>query len=370
MIGAVLFAAVLSTSDRAHASFDDGVRAYLDEDYATALDVWRPLAEAGLAAAQFGMGLAYENGRGVLRNEAVAAGWYRQAAEQGLADAQFNLGNLYLNGKGVERDASEAVQWFKRAAEQGMPHAQVNLGFSYEIGSGIEKDVTTAVFWYRKAALQDFGQAQFYLGAAYERGVGVTKNLSLAAAWYRRAADRGVTLAQERLVSLLAEGVVPAEPGTPGSVKFAETESELADVSPSSGEAAASTAEADTTATTAQDTATPAADAGEAPVQTASADGAVGTSAAPRADSVLSGHRVRLAAYREQANAERGWKLLHDKHSDLLGTLDHTVARVDLGAEKGVFYRLEAGPLDSADRARAICDEIKRRGDSCLPLKP
>ena len=94
-ICAALLVGVLSAAP-AEAGFEDGVRAYLAQDYAAALNVWRPLAEEGHAPAQFGMGLSYENGRGVERDPTQAAVWYHKAAEQGLADAQFNLGNLYL----------------------------------------------------------------------------------------------------------------------------------------------------------------------------------------------------------------------------------------------------------------------------------
>jgi uncharacterized protein len=39
--------------------FDDGVAAYGRGDYATAMRLWRPLADLGEAAAQFNIGLMY-----------------------------------------------------------------------------------------------------------------------------------------------------------------------------------------------------------------------------------------------------------------------------------------------------------------------
>ena len=115
-ICAALLLGVL-TAQPARANFEDGVRAYLAQDYAAALEIWRPLAEEGYAPAQFGMGLSYENGRGVELDLTQAAVWYRMAAEQDLADAQFNLGNLYLNASGVPKDPVEAMRWFRRTAE-------------------------------------------------------------------------------------------------------------------------------------------------------------------------------------------------------------------------------------------------------------
>jgi hypothetical protein len=72
--------------------FEDGLAAHKRGDYATALKLWRPLAEQGLADAQYTLGIMYANGRGVAQNYAEALKWYRMAAEQGNVAAQCNLG--------------------------------------------------------------------------------------------------------------------------------------------------------------------------------------------------------------------------------------------------------------------------------------
>ena len=82
----------------ASADYDAGVAAFTAGDYAAAIAEWRPLAEQGDAASQYGMGLIYETGRGIGRDYTQAAGWYLQAAEQGHPGAQFNLGHLYRLG--------------------------------------------------------------------------------------------------------------------------------------------------------------------------------------------------------------------------------------------------------------------------------
>jgi tetratricopeptide (TPR) repeat protein len=69
------------------------------------------------AWAQCKLGVCYQFGRGVAKDEAEAVKWYRKAAEQGNADAQFNLGLCYANGHGVGKDEVEAVKWFRKAAE-------------------------------------------------------------------------------------------------------------------------------------------------------------------------------------------------------------------------------------------------------------
>lgn len=85
-------------------------------DYATALKVWLPDAQAGKPEAQNNVGQIYERGLGLAPDYALAAQWYRKAAEQGFSQAQINLGNLYEKGLGVERDPTEAINWYRRAA--------------------------------------------------------------------------------------------------------------------------------------------------------------------------------------------------------------------------------------------------------------
>ena len=60
--------------------------------------------------------MRYENGQGVLQDDAEAVRWYRAAAEQGDAEAQFNLGVMYATGKGVLQDHIQAYQWSQLAA--------------------------------------------------------------------------------------------------------------------------------------------------------------------------------------------------------------------------------------------------------------
>ena len=43
----------------------------------------------------------------------------RQRAEQGNAAAQYNLGVAYDNGEGVTKSDAEAVKWYRLAADQG-----------------------------------------------------------------------------------------------------------------------------------------------------------------------------------------------------------------------------------------------------------
>ena len=76
---------------------------------------------------------------------------------------------------------------------------------------------------------------------------------------------------------------------------------------------------------------------------------------------------VQLGSVRSASTANSEWRNIQSKHSVLAG-MSHRVETADLGA-KGVFYRIQAGPVTKA-RADAICREIKKKTPSgCLVKK-
>ena len=84
-------------------------------------------ARAGDSQAQFELGLAYEDGKGIPQNDETAATWYRKSADQGNARGQNALGTLYSAGRGVPRDKEEALRWYHKAALQELPEADFNI---------------------------------------------------------------------------------------------------------------------------------------------------------------------------------------------------------------------------------------------------
>ncbi len=170
-------------------------------------------AEKGDAKAQTILGIFYQDGRGVAKDEVEAANWYRKAADQGDAAAQSLLGVMYADGLGVVKDEAEAAAWYRKAADQGKASAQLYLGVMYANGQGVAKDDTEAVTWYRKAAEQGYTLAQHSLGNMYHNGQGVVKDEAEAVKWWRKAADQGDAGAQLNLgVSYrLGSGVVKDE---------------------------------------------------------------------------------------------------------------------------------------------------------------
>jgi TPR repeat protein len=121
-------------------------------DYSTAVRELRPLAERGLAAAQFNLGLLYANGQGLPKDDVQARQWWEKAAVQGHAEAQANLGVLLVYARGGPQDYKMAVYWLRLSANQGNDLAQRKLGLMYERGDGVQQDYVRAYMWYSLGA--------------------------------------------------------------------------------------------------------------------------------------------------------------------------------------------------------------------------
>lgn len=140
---------------------DEAIHAYRIGDYEPALERLRPLAEDGVAEAQFTLGLMHAEGLGVARDPRAAAAWYEQAARQGHAQAQNYLGLLYFKGDGVARSFRDAFIFFELAAAAGNQDAANNRLI-------VARKMTSAQI---TAAQKDAGQMIALLNSEAERAV-------------------------------------------------------------------------------------------------------------------------------------------------------------------------------------------------------
>ena len=192
-------------------TFEDAVAAYARQDYATALRLYRSLADQGQPDAMYNLALMYAQGQGIpQRNYAEAAKWFRLAASQGVADAQNDLSTLYRQGQGVPQNYAEAAKWAYLAASQGHPNAQSNLGAMYNGGIGVPQNYTEAAKWYRLAANQGTTAAQFNLALMYYNGLGVPQNYVLSYMWLSLSAAQGNQRAVENR-DLIVQIMTPSQ---------------------------------------------------------------------------------------------------------------------------------------------------------------
>lgn len=87
---------------------------------------------------------------------------------------------------------------------------------------------------------------------------------------------------------------------------------------------------------------------------------------APEARAPVStgGVRVQLGSLRTPDAAREEWARLKGEHPDVLGKLTAVAVKADLG-EKGIYYRVQAGPLADAAAAEKLCETLKRRNLGC-----
>jgi cell division septation protein DedD len=80
------------------------------------------------------------------------------------------------------------------------------------------------------------------------------------------------------------------------------------------------------------------------------------------------GWRIQIASVKSEDIAKSTWARLQAAHGDVLASLRMQPARVDLG-DKGVWYRVQAGPLDEK-QAHNVCSTLKTRKTDCVALPP
>ncbi|HTZ36336.1 MAG TPA: SPOR domain-containing protein [Stellaceae bacterium] len=76
------------------------------------------------------------------------------------------------------------------------------------------------------------------------------------------------------------------------------------------------------------------------------------------------GLRIQLASLRTPDEAREEWARLKRANADLLGRMTAVAVKADMG-ERGIYYRVEAGPLADRDAALRLCRQLKERGLGC-----
>lgn len=79
---------------------------------------------------------------------------------------------------------------------------------------------------------------------------------------------------------------------------------------------------------------------------------------------------LHLASYRTEEQAREGWSALSQRYPEALSGLKAQLGRVDLGPGKGAYWRLNAGPVDSAQRANVLCGQLSAQGQYCKAAFP
>ena len=308
-VAAPLCAAVALAAPAPGQNVRAGIEAWQRAEYAEAIAIWRPLAEAGDADAAFNLGQAYRLGRGVPTNLAVAQTWLERAARKDHVDAQTTLGLLLFESG----NRTGGLRWLRSAAEKGEPRALLVYGTALFNGDGVQRDPVLAYAYVSRSAAQGFAPAKSTL-AEMDAILPVEQR------------QKGVALALEKAASRPPPAT---ETATKVPVKAAP---------PAPKPVAAAAAPA---AKTPPPTAAP-----KAP--------------APAASQATGKWRVQLGAFSQRSSAEALYNKLAGS-GPLAGKQSFLVAA-------GAVTRLQVGPFESRAAAAAACASLSARGQPCFPV--
>jgi len=95
----------------------------------------------------------------------------------------------------------------------------------------------------------------------------------------------------------------------------------------------------------------------------------------PNRQAAVPGHQAAIQLYRIQLGSERSdnkaqesWEQMREQHPGILQHLSVTIKKADLGPQ-GVFYRVQAGPIESAKEAGERCAALLEQHAECIVVK-
>jgi TPR repeat protein len=161
-----------------------------------ALFFLKPLADMGVAGAQYRLALALQKNPGSeARSDLSPRYWLERAAEQGHIDAALALARS-------PRSAEDKLRWLIVAAEGGLSEAQYHL-YRFMLKSAMaDYKSRSAKDWLQSASEGGFTDAQYELGRILIEGdqqKGIKKNSQKARQWWEKAADKDHGRAMEEL---------------------------------------------------------------------------------------------------------------------------------------------------------------------------
>jgi TPR repeat protein len=124
-------------------------------------------------------------------------------------EAEFILGNAYRDGKGVERDINEAIYYYKKASTKNHKGSQNALGFIYGNGlGGIELDVEKSMSYHTKAAVNDHVESQHHLLNYYSNKENDVEYPEKYIHWLSILAEKNHSDLQSKLGLLYTNGLI------------------------------------------------------------------------------------------------------------------------------------------------------------------
>ncbi len=161
----------------------------------------------------------------IAKDFVAARAIYKSIAEAGNAEAEFKYGNMLWDGSGGPQDRVEADRWNQKASDGGYGPATFNVGNPLTTSKRTPEEKARGLALLKTSFEQGYRDAAARIGMIYEEGIGVLVSYKEAARWYRLGAEYGNYRSQALYARMLANGNLPqdlalarkyAELGAPG----------------------------------------------------------------------------------------------------------------------------------------------------------
>lgn len=170
------------------------------------IDLLKEASEQGLARGWYKLGMEYNSGNIVKKDDSKALELLLKASELGSADAMGSVGVMYEYAVGADKDINKAIEYYNKSIKRGCGFGTEYLGFIYANGYDVEQDYYKAFECFKIGARIGYPGSINMVGLYYEEGKGTEKNESKAIEYYKRAAELGLAVAQSNLATCYKEG--------------------------------------------------------------------------------------------------------------------------------------------------------------------
>jgi TPR repeat protein len=191
------------------AVYDNALQAYQQKNYTVAYAQFQKLSDEGMQKADNMIGVMYEQGYGINKDDNTAIEWYKKGMAFGDPDAMLSLANIYAAGfEDTQPDITKAMSFANLAAAKNCTEAMVFLGRKYADGKqGVAQNMPIALKWLNKACELGDRKAMLAMGAAYlSDEPGLTKDEQKGIYWIKKAAESGSPKAMKFLYECYQKG--------------------------------------------------------------------------------------------------------------------------------------------------------------------
>jgi len=377
---------------------EDGLLAYKQGDYQTAIAAWSLASQQGNIDADFHLAELYRLGKGVPQDNLRAESSYLKAAQQNHVSAQLNLGKLYYFGALGADQKQKAFYWLQKAAQQNNADAQWMLGGMLFNGEGGSQNSAAAYSWLTLASDQNHLQAALNLAkikahltaeqhdlaqqltdafrANNNAKDAIIKQQQQAYYWFHQAAQKNDPQAQWMVAKMLLNGqgveqdkvaayswltLASEQNQSDAGLKLAQLKSELSQQQ---------IALADSLTAAFKQQGSMLNEQPQINFEKSQQDAAIQQNTEIQKDSGTQHlYRVQVASFTSLLDVDIELVELHKKFPSIMDEQAVTITEPDPMAQKPDFYRIQLGAFNDKNAATKLCQNLDKRKQACFVVK-